>query len=309
MEQPRVNPSDWASRRKHAMNRARELRSRIREDDHDQGVLSDVSSLASKSEMQRQRRIRQLEATQRLLDGQVGGFDLTESSSGGSISGKGRSYRKDGHRQKVKSDGMQENNSIRQSAPYDHDEQPVGRRGGMHPHSSDSEPHSVISQQHLSRIHKRYQKPSASNDPLASTLDSSVRSNQYNHDEGRIRSTNESNGGVVQQFGPMPTNEMPENSVRDSLIQKPQGGRGRGRGRRKSPHDSSTSLGELSRSSKSLSHTSATVKDQMADSGSRSPSTTRINPSSPHRSQSMEAKGNTSEALAAHSYLRYYDMV
>lgn len=71
--QPRVDPSDWASRRKDAMNRARELRSRIKEAEGIQGTID--SSLVSKSETQRQQRIRQLEATQKLLNSQTNGIN------------------------------------------------------------------------------------------------------------------------------------------------------------------------------------------------------------------------------------------
>ena len=85
-DQPRVNPSDWASRRKHAMSRARELRSRIKDAEHHPG--SSDASLTSRSERQRQRRSRQLEATQKLLDGHAGGF--AEVSSGRSVRGESK---------------------------------------------------------------------------------------------------------------------------------------------------------------------------------------------------------------------------
>ncbi len=72
--QPRVDPSDWASRRKDAMNRARELRSRIKEAEGNQ-CTTDSSSQVSNSELQRQQRSRQLEATQKLLNSQKGGIN------------------------------------------------------------------------------------------------------------------------------------------------------------------------------------------------------------------------------------------
>jgi hypothetical protein len=72
--QPRVDPSDWASRRKDAMNRARELRSRIKEAEGNQGT-TDTSSQVSNSELQRQQRSRQLEATQKLLNSQKSGIN------------------------------------------------------------------------------------------------------------------------------------------------------------------------------------------------------------------------------------------
>lgn len=79
------------------MDRARELRSRIK--DSDQASSSEVSSIASKSEFQRQRRSKQLEATQKLLDG---GFDLTlynhdEQPVEGRSSGNNRTQSTESH--------------------------------------------------------------------------------------------------------------------------------------------------------------------------------------------------------------------
>ena len=76
--QPRIDPSDWAVRRKDAMIRAQELRAKKKEVDLNH--TGDVSpSPVSQSELQRQRRSRQLEATQKLLDaaGQLGGGNKT----------------------------------------------------------------------------------------------------------------------------------------------------------------------------------------------------------------------------------------
>lgn len=69
------------------MNRARELRSRIKEAEGNQGT-ADASSLASKSELQRQQRSRQLEAAQRLLDSQTSGINVTGFGSGNPVSKK-----------------------------------------------------------------------------------------------------------------------------------------------------------------------------------------------------------------------------
>eukprot|EP00804_Cyclotella_cryptica_P023728 CCRYP_017270-RA/>CCRYP_017270-RA protein AED:0.16 eAED:0.14 QI:0/0.6/0.16/1/0.6/0.33/6/0/480 len=70
MEQPRVDPSDWASRRKHAMNRAKEIRSKLKGRDYNETSSMELP-LPSKADLQRQRRSRQLEETQRLLDGHI----------------------------------------------------------------------------------------------------------------------------------------------------------------------------------------------------------------------------------------------
>eukprot|EP00986_Skeletonema_menzelii_P003483 scaffold1057_cov194-Skeletonema_menzelii.AAC.2 len=59
--------SDWSSRRKSAMNRARELRSKIKEMHSENGDDTSNAIMTSR-EIQRQRRSRQLEETQRLLD-------------------------------------------------------------------------------------------------------------------------------------------------------------------------------------------------------------------------------------------------
>ena len=69
------------------MNRAREIRSRLKEAEGNQGT-SDETSLVSKSEVQRQQRSRQLEATQKLLDSQTGGMNVTGFGSGRQVGQK-----------------------------------------------------------------------------------------------------------------------------------------------------------------------------------------------------------------------------
>ncbi|KAK1733541.1 C2HC-type zinc finger protein [Skeletonema marinoi] len=59
--------SDWSNRRKSAMNRARELRSKIKEM-HSDNADDASNTVMSSREIQRQRRSRQLEETKRLLD-------------------------------------------------------------------------------------------------------------------------------------------------------------------------------------------------------------------------------------------------
>lgn len=292
---PRVDPSeDWASRRKHAISRARELRSRIKEADCDQG--SDLSSLASKSEIQRQRRSRQLEATQRLLDGQGGGFNLAESSSGRSIESKSR--------QKAISESRARHESSQQR--YDHDEKPVGK-GGNKSSSDINETHSIISQKHLGQIHRRYQKPT---EDSSMTSKLGARSTSHSEEDDFTMAMKESKSieGTSNFRATSSSDAIPEDTVQRTLREKPIGGRGRGRGRgrqRPSGSGGTSSLGELSRSSKSLSRAPAAVKDQMVDARSRSPSARRIDSSSSHPSQSRQQENaGDSVALPLQSYLK-----
>jgi len=140
--QPRINPSDWASRRKNAMNRAQELRAKKKEVDLNQDSSTDLSSLASQSEIQRQRRSRQLEATQKLLDGQVSGLKSTESLSGRSVGNKSFGDGVNGQ--------QNENRGGRESALI-HAERPIG--------GSSNGTHSIIPQKQLGHIHRQYQDP------------------------------------------------------------------------------------------------------------------------------------------------------
>ena len=82
---------DWSSRRNSAMNRARELRSKITElrDERERGGdIGDAASIVSSSrELQRQRRSRQLAETQRLLEqyADVEAADVASSVKSSSI--------------------------------------------------------------------------------------------------------------------------------------------------------------------------------------------------------------------------------
>ena len=297
---PRVDPSDWASRRKQAMSRARELRSRIKESDSssNNNIHSDVSSLASsskshikiqkqamaKSEIQRQRRSRQLEATQKLLDG---GFDFIEQSSTyPSTQAVGSSSRSSSSHQ------TSDRHETTRVERYNHDEQPVGKRSGSSTHTqhNNETSHSIISQKQLGQIHRRYQTPSTTESSNSSTMKLayhdaekkySTKEEEYNDEivdsssKSKFKSTfNEHEDNMIQR------------SVREEIPQLT-GSRGRGRGRgrsRPSGSGGTSSLGELSRSrssNKSLLHALSSAGERkhesQADSRSHSPSNTRSN--------------------------------
>ena len=263
------------------MNRARELRSRIKEADCNTGS-SDVSSLASKSEIQRQRRSRQLEATQRLLEGQN---NFTESS-GRSVGSK--SFRDEGSTHRVKSDDRSES------------------RVRCEP-SSQRYNHSIISQKRLGQIHRRYQTPSDTNS-LTSRQNHDANLSRYTgEDDDYTPTKNHSKGiGTMNKLRTTSNDAMPVETTPTTLREMPIEGRGRGRGRgRPRPLGSggTSSLSELSRSSKSIPCV-AMATDQMADSRSRSPSIARINSSS-HESKSHQKNGDDIILLSLQSYLRY----
>ena len=297
---PRVDPSDWASRRKQAMSRARELRSRIKESDSssNNNIHSDVSSLASsskshikiqkqamaKSEIQRQRRSRQLEATQKLLDG---GFDFIEQSSTyPSTQAVGSSSRSSSSHQ------TSDRHETTRVERYNHDEQPVGKRSGSSTHTqhNNETSHSIISQKQLGQIHRRYQTPSTTESSNSSTMKLAY------HDAEKKYSTKEEeyNDKVVGSSSKSKLkstfNEQEDNMIQRSVREEiPQltGSRGRGRGRgrsRPSGSGGTSSLGELSRSrssNKSLLHALSSAGERkhesQADSRSHSPSNTRSN--------------------------------
>ena len=91
------------------MNRARELRSKIKDNTDN----ASISSLQSKSELQRQRRTKTLEATQKLLD--KGDFDFTSPSPATNVEGS----LAERHEARL----AKEQSQLKQ---YNHDEQPVG---------------------------------------------------------------------------------------------------------------------------------------------------------------------------------------
>ena len=321
---PRVDPSDWASRRKQAMSRARELRSRIKESDSssNNNHHSDVSSLASsskshikiqkqamvKSEIQRQRRSRKLEATQKLLDG---GFDFIEQSSTyPSTQAVGSSSRSSSSHQ------TSDRHETTRVERYNHDEQPVGKRSASSTHTqhNNETSHSIISQKQLGQIHRRYQTPSTTESSNSSTMKSdyhdaqqkySTKEEDYNDEivdsssKSKFKSTfNEHEDNMIQR------------SVREEIPQLT-GSRGRGRGRgrsRPSGSGGTSSLGELSRSrssNKSLLHALSSAGERkhesQADSRSHSPSNTRSNNLS---SRKHNANEDFEKEQAIQSYLK-----
>ena len=275
-EPPRVNPSDWASRRKNAMNRAQELRAKKKEVDFNQDASSDLSSLASQSEIQRQRRSKQLEATQKLLDGQVGALKSAETSSGSSVGTK--SFGDGGNGQ------QNENRGGRDSAP-NHDERPVGG-------SSNAVTHSIISQKQLGNIHRQYQAPAESN-PMTSRSNLSSKSSRITAEDDFLKTINES-----KRVGS-------SDKLKPTLREMPIEGRGRGRGRGRSNPSLSggtVGLGEVFGSARSISRGSEGDKEEEVFK-SRSPRTTRIHSSS---SQSLHSRPESVDAVtrSLQSYLK-----
>lgn len=254
------------------MNRARELRSRMKDSDYHDGASS-VTSMASKSEIARQRRSRQLEATQRLLDGQGGGFNLTEpSSSGRSVSSKPVG---DDRSRQAPSESRP-HRAPTSSKALDRDGQLLGSESS----------HSIISQKHLGQIHRRYEKPADTESPRrldAETLETRLLENRYT---------------------PQPSSAMLDDTPHSTLRDRPvvEGrGRGRGRGRaRPSGSGGTSSLGEHSRSSKSHSHSSSTRKEDVMEE-SRLASSPPRQPSAAARQQQ---KTDESEKRALQAYLK-----
>ena len=264
------------------MNRAQELRAKKKEVDFNQDASSDLSSLASQSEIQRQRRSKQLEATQKLLDGQVGGLKSAETSSGRSVGTKPFG---DG------GNGLQiENRGGRDSAPY-HDERPVGG-------SSNASTHSIISQKQLGNIHRQYQAPAESN-PMTSRSDLSAKLSLITAKDDFLKAINES-----KRVGNSDKSRM-EDALKPTLREMPLEGRGRGRGRGRSNPSLSggtVGLGEVFGSARSLSRGSAGDKEEVGYK-SRSPRTTRIHSLS---SQSLNSRPKSIDAVTTslQSYLK-----
>ena len=320
---PRVDPSDWASRRKQAMSRARELRSRIKESDSssNNNNHSDVSSLASsskshikiqnqamaKSEIQRQRRSRQLEATQKLLDG---GFDFIEQSSTyPSTQAVGTSHQTSDRHETARVERC------------NHDEQPVGKRraSSTHTQHNNETSHSIISQKQLGQIHRRYQTPSTTTE----SSNSSTMKSDYHYAQQKYSTKEEDYNDKIagnsskSKFKSKSTfNEQEDNMIQRSVREEmPQltGSRGRGRGRgrsRPSGSGGTSSLGELSRSrtsNRSLAHALSAAgagvskHEIQADSRSNSPSNTS-------RSYNLSRKDNGNKDFekeqAIQSYLK-----
>jgi hypothetical protein len=262
------------------MNRAQELRAKKKEVDFNQDSSSDLSSLASQSEIQRQRRSKQLEATQKLLDGQVGGLKSVESSSGRSLGTK--SFGDGGN-------GQQNVNIRGRESALNHDEQPVG--------GSSNATHSIISQKQLGNIHRQYQPP-VENNPMTSRSDISAKSSLTAEDD-ILNTINESKRVSSSDKSRM------DDDFKPTLREMPLEGRGRGRGRGRSNPSlsgSTDSLGEVFGTAGSLSRGSAVDKEEVGLK-SRSPWTTRIH-SSP--SQSLHSRPESVDAVtkSLQSYLK-----
>ena len=309
------------------MSRARELRSRIKESDSssNNNIHSDVSSLASsskshieiqkqamvKSEIQRQRRSRKLEATQKLLDG---GFDFIEQSSTyPSTQAVGSSSRSSSSHQ---TSDRHETTRVERS---NHDEQPVGKRSASSTHTqhNNETSHSIISQKQLGQIHRRYQTPSTTESSNSSTMKSDYHDAQQKYSMKGEDYNDKIVGNSSKSKYKSTFNEQEDNMIQRSVREEiPQltGSRGRGRGRgrsRPSGSGGTSSLGELSRSrssNKSLLHALSSAgagerkHESQADSQkSNSPSNTRSNNLS---SRKHNADEDFEKEQAIQSYLK-----
>jgi hypothetical protein len=267
------------------MDRAQELRTKKKEIDLNQESSTDLSSFASQSEIQRQRRSRQLEETQKLLDGKGGGLKPTESLSVGST--RINSFSDGGNSQRIEKRG-------RESAlPFD--ERPVG--GGTKALPFDEQPvgggskgtHSIVTEKQLGNIHRQYQEKSESSS-VSSRSNLNAKSITAAAEDDFLRIINES-----KRVGTLDAS-MLEDPIRPALREMPQEGRGRGRGRGRS-HPSLTGgtagLGESRGSAGSLSHISATGNEEFGFK-SNSPWTTKVHSSS---SQSLHSRSESVNAV------------
>ena len=264
--QPRVDPSDWASRRKEAMNRARELRSRIKETEGNQG-RAESPSLASKSELQRQQRSRQLEATQKLLDSQTGGINGTGFGSGRPIV--------------KKSSDDEARNLI---------ERPAGGSSSRGLNGSEAE---LTVSQKPGGPYPQYQKPLPSKWSLHSNSNQYFDGELTNVDLSKRESSLSKN---MQTLSIAATEDVIHSSVREISVEVK--GRGRGRGRaRPSISGGESYIGEIHGSRQS-----AVNNESQFDSRSRSPfSTSTISSSSNRKNDKKEERDDS----AVQAYLRY----
>lgn len=201
-------------------NRAKELRSKLKEREGTQATSSsnNTPSTASKADLQRQRRSRQLEETQRLLDG----YDLNNLN--------GAAYNPESA---VCSDA-----SVVSRRASNQDKESS--------HSStrhiDASAHSIVSREQLGRIQSKYN----SNAGKVMSTDRRDRDREYAALSKERCITR--NGTSVEP--PQLPDELPTLNLRDHPIE----GRGRGRGRRRITTTSSngSSLGEVSRTNQSI---------------------------------------------------------
>jgi len=260
MEQPRVNPENWANRRKHAVDRARELRSRRKEEGPK--IEPSDSSSVSKSELQRQRRSRQLEATQRLLDAQQAEFNFASSSSGS----RGSANRDSSDKESTL--------LLRESFRDDRSIEASSRHG-------DSKSHSIISRKSLGRLRENFQH-SAEFDQIVldtervaineSSRDLQMQMSRRDDVSENIRKRMKPQI-VAPKSGSSATSELTssvrslrERDERANLGERPQEGRGRGRGRRKHNNENSAlGLAEQSQTSRSVTYSSFSNKSSIHD--------------------------------------------
>lgn len=238
-------------------DRARELRSRRKEEGHE--IVPSDSSSVSKSELHRQRRSRQLEATQRLLDAQQAEFDFAGSSSGSWGSAKRDSSDKESTL------------LLRESFRDDRSIAANSRHG-------DSKSHSIISRKSLGRLRENFQH-SAEFDQFVSDTDR-IAINESSQD---LQSRRDDVSDNVRQrmkpqiaapkSGSSATSELTssvrslrERDERANLGERPQEGRGRGRGRRKrNTENSALGLAEVSETSRSVTYSSFSNKSSIHD--------------------------------------------
>ena len=247
------------------MNRARELRSRIKEAEGNQG-RAESPSLASKSELQRQQRSRQLEATQKLLDSQTGGINGTGFGSG---------------RQIGKSSDGEARNLI---------ERPAGGSSSRVLNGSEAE---LTVSQKPGGPYPQYQKQLPSKWSLHSNSNQYFDGELTNVDISKRESSVSKN---MQTLSIAATEDVIHSSVRE--ISDEVKGRGRGRGRaRPSISGGETDIGEIHGSKQS-----AVNNESQFDSRSRSPfSTSTVSSSSNRKNDKKEERDDS----AIQAYLRY----
>ncbi len=289
-------------------DRARELRSRRKDEAYK--IESSDSSTVSKSELQRQRRSRQLEATQRLLDAQQADFHFVgaSSESWGSANRDPRDKKYTlGHRESFQGD-----RSIAASS----------RNGG------DSKSHSVISRKSLGRLRENFQHTAEFDEIGSGTGRRTIfESSQDLHTQMK-RGEDVSNDGrnrmqpqiVAPKSGSSATSELTF-SVRSPrgrdegviLRERPQEGRGRGRGRRKhSTENGAFGLAELSQTSRSTKYSSFSSKSPIHDrdespaDNAQLPISQSMSTFTSNRSVSSAIKGSSfsQSSVNLNSYLR-----
>lgn len=186
------------------------------------------SSASSKANLQRERRSRQLEETQRLLDG----YDLNnlDTAAHKSDFDTNTDVVSVASRRRAKKDRVTSSNS---AAHYSK------QRSEDHVNTQ-----SVVSKEHLARIHGKY------NDSTASREGGSTEKRNKEYAALSVESKVTRNGTFIETAG---SSARLDNGPTASLREQPIEGRGRGRGRNRSATTSGShgsSLGEMSQSMK-----------------------------------------------------------